>query len=51
MSKKSKPRKSNPEGTLKVEDFYNDPEGCKEAGQHLKSVDDDGYCNGCGHQE
>lgn len=24
---------------------------CKKAGDHLYSVDDDGFCNGCGNQE
>lgn len=27
------------------------PEACKEAGCHLTSCDDDGYCNFCGEQE
>ena len=30
--------------------LYEDPEECLEAGDHLKSCDDDGFCNNCGHQ-
>lgn len=31
--------------------LYDDPKDCIVAGAHLRSVDRDGYCNACGHQE
>jgi hypothetical protein len=31
--------------------LYDDPRDCIAAGAHLRSVDNDGYCNACGHQE
>ena len=35
---------------LHDEYLYEDPEECLESGDHLKSCDEDGFCNYCGHQ-
>lgn len=32
-------------------DVYDDPDECVSIGAHLDSVDDDGYCNHCGHSD
>lgn len=31
-------------------DFETELDDCLKSGQHLKSCDDDGFCNNCGHQ-
>jgi hypothetical protein len=31
-------------------DFETPEDSCKQSGQHLKSCDDDGFCNNCGNQ-
>jgi hypothetical protein len=30
---------------------FEDPSECVKSGQHLKSCDDDGFCNNCGFQD
>lgn len=35
---------------MENEEKYLGLDECVESGQHLKSVDPDGYCNFCGHQ-
>jgi hypothetical protein len=30
--------------------LWGDPEDCKRAGDHLTSIDGDGFCNNCGNQ-
>lgn len=34
-----------------VEYQYSSAEDCQQAGQHLTSVDNDGFCTLCGHQD
>ena len=36
---------------MKNDNYYMTLEDCIEAGEHLEAVDEDGFCNSCGHDD